>query len=52
MKQLDRIDAIEPMEARTMTRVEKRSDLDYIMLLKKKICGRIKGRGCADVRKQ
>ena len=24
MKQLDRIDAIEPMEARTMTRVEKR----------------------------
>ena len=52
MKQLDSMDFIEPMEARTMTRVDKRSALEYLMFLKKERCGRIKGRGCADGRKQ
>ena len=52
MKQLDNMDVIEPMEARTMTRTDKRSALEYLMFLKKKRCGRIKGRGCADGRKQ
>ena len=52
MKQLNSMDVIEPMEAQTMTRLEKRSDLEYLMFLKKKRCGRIKGRGCADGRKQ
>ena len=36
MKQLDSMDTIEPMEARKMTRVEKRSALEYLMFLKKK----------------
>ena len=35
MKQLDSMDIIEPMEARTMTRVEKRSTLEYLRFLKK-----------------
>ena len=43
MKQLYSMDVIEPMEARTMTRVEKISSLEYLMFLKKKRCGRIKG---------
>ena len=35
-----------------MTREENRSALRYLMFLKKKFCGCIKGRGCADGRKQ
>ena len=35
-----------------MTRDEKRAALNYLMFLKKKRSGRIKGRGCADGRKQ
>ena len=36
----------------TLTREEKRSALKYLMFLKQKRCGRVKGRGCADGRKQ
>ena len=36
----------------TLTREEKRSALKYLMFLKQKWCGRVKGRGCADGRKQ
>jgi len=35
-----------------LTHQEKRNALQYLMFLKKKRCGRIKGRGCADGRKQ
>ena len=35
-----------------LTREEKRDSLQYLMFLKKKQCGRIKGQGCADRRKQ
>ena len=35
------MEVIEPMEARTMTRVEKRSALEYLMFLKKKWCSGI-----------
>ena len=52
MKQLDSMYVIETMEARTMTRVEKRSALEYLIFLKKKRCGRIKGHGCFNGRKQ
>ena len=36
MKQLDSMDVIEPMEERTLTRVDKISALEYLMFLKKK----------------
>ena len=35
-----------------LTREQKRAALRYLMFLKQKRCGRIKGRGCADGRKQ
>ena len=35
-----------------LTRDQKRAALRYLMFLKQKRCGRIKGRGCADGRKQ
>ena len=52
MKQLDSMDAVEPMNANMMTTQEKKDALECLMFLKKKRCGRIKGRGCADGRKQ
>jgi hypothetical protein len=41
-----------PVAANMLTREEKLKALQYLMYLKKKRCGRIKGRGCADGRKQ
>jgi hypothetical protein len=41
-----------PKNANDLTREQKRAALEYLMFLKKKRCGRIKGRGCADGRKQ
>jgi hypothetical protein len=35
-----------------LSREDKKAALHYLMFLKKKRCGRIKGRGCADGRKQ
>jgi hypothetical protein len=52
MRQLDERKVIEPKNAALLTRGEKRDSLQYLMFLKKKRCGRIKGRGCADGRKQ
>jgi hypothetical protein len=53
MQQLhDRDVTIEPKSANMLTVEEKRKALHYLMFLKKKRCGRIKGRGCADGRKQ
>jgi len=52
MKQLDERDVIEPKNPNMLTRQEKVNALEYLMFLKKKRCGRIKGRGCADGRKQ
>ena len=40
------------MDASKMTRDEKKAALEYLMFLKQKRCGKIKGRGCADGRKQ
>ena len=48
-KQLDETGSVEP---RKMTEAEKLGALRYLMFLKEKRCGRIKGRGCADGRKQ
>jgi hypothetical protein len=52
MTQLHDMAAIDPKQANMLTRDEKRKALNYLMFLKKKRCGRIKGRGCADGRKQ
>jgi hypothetical protein len=50
--QLHNKDVMEPRAANMLTKEEKRRALKYLMYLKKKRCGRIKGRGCADGRKQ
>jgi hypothetical protein len=52
MQQLHDMECIEPRKGGVLTREEKRAELNYIMFLKKKRCGRIKGRGCAGGRKQ
>ena len=52
LQQLHDRKVIVPIVADEMTREEKRAALRYLMFLKKKRCGRIKGRGCADGRKQ
>jgi hypothetical protein len=52
MQQLHEMEVIEPKMAHMLTRQEKQAALHYLMFLKKKRCGRIKGRGCADGRKQ
>ena len=35
-----------------MSREEKKAALQYLMYMKKMLCDKIKGRGCADGRKQ
>jgi len=52
MQQLHDRDVIEPKKSSMLTREEKHKALHYLMFLKKKRCGRIKARGCADGRKQ
>jgi hypothetical protein len=52
LKQLHDMGVMTPRAANLLTREEKRRALQYLMYLKKKRCGRIKGRGCADGRKQ
>ena len=52
MQQLDERKVIEPKSATMLTREEKKNSLQYLMFLKQKRCGMIKGRGCADGRKQ
>ena len=39
-------------KSKELTREQKRAALRYLMFLKQKRCGKIKGRGCADGRKQ
>ena len=43
---------IDPRDPTEMTKEEKHAVLQYLIFLKKKRCGRIKGRRCADGRKQ
>lgn len=52
LQQLHDRKVLEPMDASQMSREEKRASLQYLMFLKKKRNGVIKGRGCADGRKQ
>ena len=52
LKQLHDRAVMKPTYADEMTKQERRASLQYLMYLKKKRCGTIKGRGCADGRKQ
>ena len=52
LKQLHERKVIEPVDCKAMTREDKQQALQYLMFLKEKRCGKIKGRGCADGRKQ
>jgi hypothetical protein len=52
MKQLHDMGVAESKKANMLTREEKSKSLNYLMCLKQKRIGRIKGRGCADGRKQ
>jgi hypothetical protein len=52
MQQLHNREVIKPKAAHMLTQEEKRKALHYLMFLKQKRCGQIKGRGCADGRKQ
>ena len=50
LKQLDDMSVLEPTS--TLSPEQRHDALAYLMFLKRKRCGRIKGRGCADGRKQ
>jgi hypothetical protein len=52
LEQLHYRDVIQPLRPDEMTREERQKSLYYLMYLKRKRCGRIKARGCADGRKQ
>jgi hypothetical protein len=52
MEQIDAMDVIEPINPRDLTSEERNRVLEYLMFLKEKRSGKIKGRGCADGRKQ
>ena len=52
LQQLHDRKVLEPVNAKEMTNEEKQGALQYLMFLKQKRDGVIKGRGCADGRKQ
>jgi hypothetical protein len=52
MLQLHNRKVMKPIHGHTLTRDQRKHSLAYLMFLKKKRCGTIKARGCADGRKQ
>jgi hypothetical protein len=52
LKQLHERLIPDPKDLDELTKEEKKASLQYLMFLTKKRCGRIKGQGCADGRKQ
>ena len=52
MRQLHDRGTIKPKHATELTPEERKKSLAYLMFIKEKRCGTIKGRGCADGRKQ
>ena len=52
LRQLHERMVMEPIDGDNLSPHEKRAALQYLMFLKQKRCGKIKGRGCADGRKQ
>ena len=51
-KQLHDVNAVKPKHKKQLTRDQLKMALEYLMFLKRKRCGRIKARGCADGRPQ
>ena len=52
MQQLHDRKVMQPVNRKDLSHSQKKEALGYLMFLKKKRCGAIKGRGCADGRKQ
>jgi hypothetical protein len=52
MQQFEDVDAAEPVSPQNLTPEQRNKVLEYLMFLKEKRDGRIKGRGCADGRPQ
>ena len=52
MRQLHDRDVMKPVHKCCLTAEQQKEALAYLMFLKRKCCGKIKGRGCADGRKQ
>ena len=52
VQQLHDRKVMEPKKWKDLTREQKRMALEYLMFLKRKRCGRVKGRGCVDGRPQ
>ena len=52
LKQLHDREVISPVRIRDMTEEEIKKALPYLVFLKQKQCGKVKGRGCADGRSQ
>ena len=52
MQQLHDRKVMQPVNQKDLSPSQKKEALGYLMFLKKKRCGTIKGRGCADGRKQ
>ena len=50
--ELQQLHDLKVMEAKLLTTTQKREALGYLMFLKRKRCGKIKARGCADGRPQ
>ena len=50
LKKLHNRMVTDPKNADDMTKCQKKAALQYLMFLKQKICGNIKGRGCVDGR--
>lgn len=51
LKQLHVRKVIAPVKGDVLSRAERKAALEYLMFLKQKRCGTVKGRGCADGRK-
>ena len=52
MQQFHDRGVVSPIDPETMTKEDKNKALNYLMFLKEKRCGKIKGHGCADGRRQ
>jgi hypothetical protein len=52
LQQLHDQNVMEPVAANSLSYAEKKKALEYLMFLKEKHTGKIKGRGCADGQKQ
>ena len=52
MRQLHDRGVMIPVQRETLTLEQRKEALAYLMFLKRKRCGKVKGRGCADGRKQ